>query len=52
MTSKGKFQGLGRMTHANGNIYQGQWHDGKANGNGVFIDGNGSIYEGDWIDDL
>ena len=40
------------MTHANGDIYQGQWLDGKANGKGTFIDTCGSIYEGEWKDDL
>ena len=36
------------MTHANGDIYQGEWTDGKANGMGVFVDTNGSMYEGQW----
>lgn len=39
------------MTHANGDIYQGEWVDGKANGMGVFVDTNGSMYEGMWQDD-
>ena len=51
MTADGKFEGLGRMTHPNGDIYQGQWHNGKANGKGTFIDTFGSIYEGEWKDD-
>ncbi len=38
------------MTHANGDIYQGEWKDGKANGQGVFVDTNGSMYEGEWLD--
>ena len=32
MTKNAQFNGKGRMTHANGDIYQGEWKDGKANG--------------------
>jgi len=39
------------MTHANGDIYQGEWKDGKANGEGVFVDSEGSMYKGGWLDD-
>jgi hypothetical protein len=39
------------MTHANGDIYQGEWRNGKANGFGIFVDTNGSMYEGQWLDD-
>ena len=39
------------MTHANDDVYQGQWKNGKANGYGVFVDTNGSMYEGQWLDD-
>ena len=34
------------MTHANGDVYQGNWEYGKANGLGVFVDVEGSMYEG------
>lgn len=51
MTKNQQFNGKGRMTHANGDIYQGEWVDGKANGMGVFVDTNGSMYEGMWQDD-
>jgi len=40
------------MTHANGDIYEGQWKDDKAFGHGIFIDTNNAIYEGEWQDDL
>ena len=40
------------MTHANGDIYHGEWLNGKANGYGVFLDVSGSMYEGTWKDDL
>ena len=39
------------MTHANGDVYQGEWKDGKACGFGVYVDQNGSIYRGEWKDD-
>jgi hypothetical protein len=38
LTKNGLFNGKGRMTHSNGDIYQGDWKDGKAYGKGVFID--------------
>ena len=40
------------MTHANGDIYQGQWQNGKAHGQGVFCDNKGSLYSGTWKNDL
>lgn len=40
------------MTHANGDIYQGEWLNGKAHGTGVFCDNKGSLYEGQWMNDL
>jgi hypothetical protein len=39
------------MTHANGDVYNGQWQDDKANGYGVFIDVNNAKYEGYWYED-
>ena len=29
--------GKGKFTHADGDIYDGDWKNNKANGNGVFI---------------
>jgi len=40
------------MTHANGDIYQGEWKQGKANGQGTFVDTNGSMYKGQWLNDV
>ena len=51
MTKGGKFHGKGRMTHQNGDIYQGEWEEGKASGKGVFVDQQGSMYEGEWLND-
>ena len=39
------------MTHANGDMYEGQWRDDKAHGNGVFVDANNAMYTGEWVDD-
>ena len=38
MTLKGLFHGKGRIQHANGDIYHGEWKEGKANGEGRFLD--------------
>ena len=46
MTLNGKYHGKGRMTHSNGDIYQGEWANGQANGKGVFLDKAGSMYDG------
>ncbi len=41
------------MTHANGDVYEGQWLDDRANGFGIFIDVNSDAkFEGYWLDDL
>ena len=52
MWKKDKANGRGRMTHANGDLYEGYWKDDKANGFGFFIDTNNARYEGDWVDDI
>lgn len=49
MTLNGEFHGKGQMTHANGDIYQGEWKDGKAEGTGIFYDKKGSMYNGEWF---
>ena len=41
------------MTHANGDVYEGQWLDDRANGFGIFIDViSDAKFEGYWLDDL
>ena len=47
----GLFEGKGRLQHANGDIYQGEWKGGKANGFGVFADTQGNLYRGQFKDD-
>ena len=49
------------MIYQNGNIYEGQWHEGKRNGYGVLTksEGQGSyfysdknkLFVGEWVDD-
>lgn len=40
--------GQGRLVHAEGDVYEGEWTDDKANGYGVYTHFNGSRYEGQW----
>mmetsp|Transcript_6181 Transcript_6181/g.9996 ORF Transcript_6181/g.9996 Transcript_6181/m.9996 type:complete len:81 (+) Transcript_6181:498-740(+) len=40
------------MTHANGDVYFGDFKSGKAHGKGVFSDRKGNYFEGDWVNDL
>lgn len=36
--------GKGKFTHANGDIYDGNWKNGKAHGYGIFIHHTGGRY--------
>ena len=51
MSKNGVFNGKGRMTHVNGDIYQGEWVNGKASGQGVFLNNKGELYDGMWVND-
>jgi len=44
MWKNGRMCGRGRMTHAGGDIYEGEWKDDKANGEGTFVDKDGATY--------
>ncbi len=48
----GKKNGQGRMTYANGTVYDGEWKDDKKNGKGKIIAIDGTSYEGEWKDDI
>ena len=39
----GKKHGLGKMTYANGNVYEGEWKDNKKHGKGSILGGMASI---------
>ena len=46
MWRKDKANGRGRMTHANGDVYEGEWKDGLPHGNGASYDLKGKRTEG------
>jgi len=35
------------LTHADGDVYDGEWKNDKANGKGTYIHVNGAKYEGE-----
>lgn len=43
--------GKGRLIHADGDMYEGEWKDDKANGKGLYKHNNGASYEGGWMED-
>lgn len=43
--------GKGKLTHADGDVYEGEWEDDKANGKGVYRHKNGAVFDGMWKDD-
>jgi hypothetical protein len=46
-------RGQGRIVHADGDVYDGQWAKGKKNGTGTYWNGKDqSKYTGEWKDDL
>ena len=45
---KGRYNGKGINTYANGNIYDGDWVDGKRSGRGTHTWANGDRYAGSW----
>ena len=44
MWRRDKANHKGRMTHANGDVYEGEWRDDKANGYGTFMDTQSAKY--------
>lgn len=43
--------GYGRLIHADGDAYEGEWKNDKAHGKGKYIHLDGAIYDGEWLDD-
>ena len=41
----------GKLTHADGDIYEGEWYDDKAHGYGIYVHTDGAKYEGFWKED-
>ena len=41
-----KDDGRGRMIHADGDVYDGEWLDDKAHGYGIYVHLDGATYEG------
>mmetsp|Transcript_54966 Transcript_54966/g.97907 ORF Transcript_54966/g.97907 Transcript_54966/m.97907 type:complete len:93 (-) Transcript_54966:736-1014(-) len=44
--------GAGKMTYANGNVYEGDWKADKRHGKGVVHYPTGDILQGQWVDGL
>ena len=43
--------GKGRMIHADGDIYEGDFLDDKQDGYGIYTHTDGTVYKGQWKDD-
>lgn len=43
--------GRGRLIHADGDVYVGDWLNDKAHGKGEYTHMDGATYKGDWIED-
>lgn len=43
--------GKGRLIHADGDFYEGEWVDDKASGMGNYVHTNGAYYKGEWLED-
>lgn len=44
--------GKGRLVHADGDVYEGEWLNDKAHGKGVYIHRDGASYSGEWYEDI
>ena len=43
--------GRGRLIHADGDYYEGNWIEDKANGKGRYVHMDGAEYNGEWVND-
>jgi hypothetical protein len=46
--AEGEMHGQGKMTFANGDVYEGQWQADKKHGQGKMTLASGNVYEGQW----
>ena len=46
-----KADGYGVFSHADGDIYKGEFKQDKVDGKGVYIHSDGTKYEGEWKND-
>jgi hypothetical protein len=46
------YSGSGRLTWANGDVYEGTLQNGKRHGRGLFVWATGHRYQGDWVNDV
>ena len=43
--------GKGRLIHADGDVYIGEWLNDKAHGKGTYYHKDGASYVGEWFED-
>ena len=43
--------GRGRLIHADGDVYEGDWLNDKAHGKGIYVHRDGASYTGEWFED-
>jgi len=43
--------GKGRLIHADGDVYEGEWVRDKAQGKGKYTHLYGATYQGEWLED-
>jgi hypothetical protein len=48
---RNRANGVGRLIHADGDIYEGEWFNDQAHGKGTFKAIDGAVYIGDWVRD-
>jgi hypothetical protein len=46
------YSGSGKLSWANGDVFEGTLQNGKRHGKGLFVWRNGQRYQGDWVNDV
>ena len=46
----GPWNGQGKLTYKNGDVYEGEWKDGERHGQGKLTYKNGVVYKGAFVD--